>query len=89
VTSDPTDRSLSQGGTYTWVIDETQSIAPLPGLWARINAERSRRSSVIGSGSQDYGQLCRELRVKPYAVGHGLPARINPLDVGKPGKEKP
>jgi hypothetical protein len=88
VTSDPTDRRLSQGGTYTWAIDETQHIAPLPGLWARI-AERSRRSSVLGSGTQDYGQLCHELSVKPYAVGQGLPARINPLDVGKPGKEKP
>ena len=88
MTSDPTDRSLSQGGTYPLVIDETQYIAPLPGLSVRINAERSRWISINGPGSQDHGQLRREA-ADPPAVGRGLPARINPLDVGKPGKEKP
>jgi len=31
--------------------------------------------------------LCRALGVAPHAVGHGLPARINPLDFGPLGND--
>ena len=88
MTTDPSERHVSQRGTYTWAIDEMQYLAPAPGLRALIDAARSRRISVIGPVSQDYGQLCRDLEVKPHPVSRGSGGRINPPDFGADGKEK-
>lgn len=40
------------------------------------------RTLVLGDVKDEYEPLCRALAVEPHAVGHGLPARINPLDFG-------
>jgi len=88
VTTAPTARRSRQRANDTWAIDEMEYIPPLPGLRALLDAARPRRISVIGPVSQDYGQLCRDLEVKPRPVGRGSGARINPLDLGPLGKEK-
>ena len=40
------------------------------------------RTLVLGDPKDEYEPLCRALGVEPFAVGHGLPARINPLAFG-------
>jgi hypothetical protein len=42
---------------------------------------------VPGDVKDEYEPLCRALGVAPHAVGHGLPARINPLDFGPLGND--
>jgi hypothetical protein len=43
------------------------------------------RTLVLGDVKDEYEPLCRLLGVQPLAIGHGLPARINPLDFGPLG----
>ena len=45
------------------------------------------RTLVLGDVKDEYEPLCRALGVQPHAVGHGLPARINPLDFGPLGND--
>ena len=43
------------------------------------------RTLVLGDPKDEYEALCRALGVEPFAIGHGLPARINPLAIGPLG----
>ncbi len=43
------------------------------------------RTLVLGDPKDEYEPLCRALGVEPFAVGHGLPTRINPLAFGPLG----
>lgn len=43
------------------------------------------RVLVLGDTKDEYEGLCLALGVEPYVIGHGLPARVNPLDVGPLG----
>lgn len=45
------------------------------------------RSLVLGDVKDEYELLCRALGVEPHVVGHGLRARINPLDFGPLGND--
>jgi len=40
------------------------------------------RTLVLGDPKDEYEKLCRALGVEPFAIGHGLQARINPLAFG-------
>ena len=43
------------------------------------------RALVLGDPKDEYEALCRANGVEPFAIGHGLPARINPLAIGPLG----
>jgi hypothetical protein len=43
------------------------------------------RTLILGDTKDEYEPLCRELGVEPFAIGHGLPTRINPLAFGPLG----
>jgi hypothetical protein len=43
------------------------------------------RVLVLGDTKDEYEALCRAFGVAPFAIGHGLPARINPLAFGPLG----
>jgi hypothetical protein len=43
------------------------------------------RTLVLGDPKDEYEPLCRALDVEPIAIGHGLPARVNPLAFGPLG----
>ena len=43
------------------------------------------RVLVLGDTKDEYESMCRALGVEPFVIGHGLPARVNPLDVGPLG----
>ena len=45
------------------------------------------RTLILGDVKDEYEALCRALGVEPHAVGHGLFARINPLDFGPLGSD--
>ncbi len=45
------------------------------------------RTLILGDVKDEYESLCHALGVSPHAVGHGLPARINPLDFGPLGND--
>ena len=45
------------------------------------------RTLILGDVKDEYEPLCRALGVEPFAIGHGLPARINPLDFGPLGND--
>jgi hypothetical protein len=45
------------------------------------------RALILGDVKDEYEPLCQALGVQPHAVGHGLPARINPLDYGPLGHD--
>lgn len=45
------------------------------------------RTLILGDVKDEYEALCHALGVAPHAVGHGLPARINPLDFGPLGAD--
>ena len=45
------------------------------------------RILVLGDPKDEYEALSRELGVQPFAIGHGLPTRINPLDFGPLGQD--
>jgi len=44
------------------------------------------RTLIAGDVKDEYEQLCRAVGVQPFALGVGLPARINPLDPGPLGQ---
>nr|WP_300147681.1 ATP-binding protein [Propionicimonas sp.] len=44
------------------------------------------RVLILGDPKDEYEPMCRALGVEPFTIGHGLPARINPLDFGPLGK---
>lgn len=43
------------------------------------------RALIVGDPKDEYEKLCHALDVAPIAIGHGLPARINPLAFGPLG----
>ncbi|WP_242471954.1 hypothetical protein [Blastococcus sp. TML/C7B] len=43
------------------------------------------RTLVLGDTKDEYEPLCRALGVEPFVIGHGLPARVNPLAFGPLG----
>ncbi|NNM47768.1 ATP-binding protein [Knoellia sp. DB2414S] len=43
------------------------------------------RTLIVGDPKDEYEKLCHALEVQPFAIGHGLPARINPLAFGPLG----
>jgi len=43
------------------------------------------RVLILGDTKDEYEALCRALDVEPFRIGHGLPARVNPLDIGPLG----
>ena len=45
------------------------------------------RTLILGDTKDEYDALCRQLGVEPFAVGHGLPTRINPLAIGPLGHD--
>lgn len=44
------------------------------------------RTLIVGDPKDEYEKLCHALDVQPFAIGHGLPARINPLAFGPLGQ---
>jgi hypothetical protein len=45
------------------------------------------RTLVLGDTKDEYEPLCRALGVEPFVIGHGLPARVNPLAFGPLGHD--
>ena len=43
------------------------------------------RVLILGDTKDEYEALSRALGVEPFVIGHGLPARVNPLDIGPLG----
>ena len=43
------------------------------------------RTLIVGDPKDEYEKLCHALGVQPFAIGNGLPARINPLAFGPLG----
>ncbi|WP_310961334.1 ATP-binding protein [Nocardioides terrisoli] len=43
------------------------------------------RVLILGDTKDEYEPLCHALDVEPFSIGHGLPARVNPLDIGPLG----
>ena len=43
------------------------------------------RVLILGDTKDEYEPLCRALGVAPFVIGHGLPARVNPLALGPLG----
>ena len=43
------------------------------------------RTLVLGDVKDEYEGLCHALGVEPFVIGHGLSARVNPLDLGPLG----
>ena len=43
------------------------------------------RTLVLGDPKDEYEPMCRALGVEPFAIGHGMPARVNPLAFGPLG----
>lgn len=43
------------------------------------------RVLILGDTKDEYEALCRSLGVEPFVIGHGLPTRVNPLDIGPLG----
>ena len=44
------------------------------------------RTLILGDPKDEYEKLCQALGVQPFVIGHGLPARINPLAFGPLGQ---
>jgi hypothetical protein len=44
------------------------------------------RTLILGDPKDEYEGLCRAFGVEPFAIGHGLSARINPLAIGPLGR---
>jgi len=40
------------------------------------------RTLILGDTKDEYEPLCRALGVEPFAIGHGMSTRINPLAIG-------
>lgn len=45
------------------------------------------RVLILGDTKDEYEALCRALGVEPFVIGHGMPTRVNPLDVGPLGAD--
>lgn len=45
------------------------------------------RVLILGDPKDEYEKLCRAYGVEPFVIGHGLPARINPLAFGPLGQD--
>lgn len=43
------------------------------------------RVLILGDTKDEYEGLCRALGTEPFVIGHGFPARVNPLDLGPLG----
>ncbi len=43
------------------------------------------RVLILGDTKDEYEGLCRALGVEPFVIGHGMPSRVNPLDIGPLG----
>ena len=43
------------------------------------------RVLILGDPKDEYEKLCRAYGVEPFAIGHGMPTRINPLAFGPLG----
>ena len=80
-----------------WVLDDTVPVTnpnvvcfgkPGRGKSATVKAFLNRmfdfgyRALILGDPKDEYEPLCRAYGVTPFAIGPGLPARINPLDIG-------
>lgn len=80
-----------------WVLDDTIPVTnpnlfvfgkPGRGKSATVKAFCLRmmdfgyRTLILGDPKDEYEKLCQALGVEPFVIGHGLPARINPLDLG-------
>lgn len=50
-------------------------------------ADFGYRTLILGDVKDEYESLCHAFGVQPHAVGHGLAARINPLDFGPIGND--
>ncbi len=44
------------------------------------------RVLILGDTKDEYEPLCRALGVEPFVIGHGMPTRVNPLDIGPLGE---
>jgi len=44
------------------------------------------RTLILGDPKDEYESLCRAFGVEPFAIGHGLSARINPIALGPLGQ---
>ena len=44
------------------------------------------RTLILGDPKDEYEALCRAFGVEPFAIGHGLNTRINPLAIGPLGQ---
>jgi len=44
------------------------------------------RTLILGDPKDEYEALCRAFGVEPFAIGHGLATRINPLAIGPLGQ---
>ena len=44
------------------------------------------RVLILGDPKDEYEPMCHALGVEPFVIGHGLSARINPLDFGPLGR---
>lgn len=44
------------------------------------------RTLILGDPKDEYENLCRAFGVEPFAIGHGLSARINPIAIGPLGQ---
>ncbi|MDQ3735332.1 MAG: ATP-binding protein, partial [Actinomycetota bacterium] len=43
------------------------------------------RTLILGDTKDEYEPMCRAFGVEPFVIGHGLPARVNPLAFGPLG----
>lgn len=84
-----------------WVLDDTIPVTnpnifsfgkPGRGKSATTKAFVNRmmdfgyRALILGDPKDEYEALCRAHGVEPFAIGHGLSARINPLAFGPLGR---
>lgn len=44
------------------------------------------RTLILGDPKDEYERLCRALGVEPFAIGPGMPTRVNPLAMGPLGQ---
>ena len=85
---------------FGWVLDETIPVTN-PNVFAFGKPGRGKsattkafclrmmdfgyRTLILGDPKDEYEPLCRAFDVAPFAVGPGLPTRINPLAIGPLG----
>lgn len=84
-----------------WVLDKNMAVSnpnifvagkPGTGKSGTVKAIVNRflgyhyRALILGDTKDEYEKLCRDNGVEPFAIGHGLPTRINPLALGPLGE---